>query len=154
MPSSIRRIHSTYLGQKVFPKKMSEFEIREFFTLNVADNRAIRVDIPSKTRLALALKLGFVRMTGTTLDAYDYVPRPVLEFLGKQLKLAAPMLAKLRALYRRRMTRFGYQASACRYLGVTRWTPAVPQAGSLSRCDESLNTGWEFTRVSDDPNYL
>lgn len=124
MPSSIRRIHSTYLGQKVFPKKMSEFEIREFFTLNVVDKRAIRVDSPSKTRLALALQVGFVRMTGTTLDAYDYVPRSVLEFLGKQLKVRAPMLATLRALYRRRMTRFRHQAWACRYLGVTRWTPA------------------------------
>lgn len=123
----MRRIHSAYLGQKVFPTDMSEFEIREFFTLSSADKRAIRVDSPTKTRLALALQLGFLRMTGTTLDAYDYLPRPVLEFLGKQLKVRAPMLATLRALYRRRMTRFRHQRWACRYLGVTRWTSADEQ---------------------------
>ena len=120
MPSAIRRIHSGYLGQKEFPKDMREFEIREFFTLSSADKRAIRIDSPTKTRLPLALQLGFLRMTGTTLDACDYVPRPVLEFLGKQLKVRAPMLATLRALYRRRMTRFRHQHWAWRYLGITR----------------------------------
>ena len=30
MPSAIRRIHSRYLGDKVFPKDIAEFEIREF----------------------------------------------------------------------------------------------------------------------------
>ncbi len=71
MPSSVRRIQSTYLGQKVFPKELTELEIREFFTLTSADKRAIRIHSPTKTRLALALQLGFVRMTGAPLDAYD-----------------------------------------------------------------------------------
>ena len=86
MPSSIRRIHSTYLGQKVFPKKMSEFEIHEFFTLNVTDKRAIRVDSPAKTRLALALQLGFVRMTGTTLDAYGTMQKRGLKAWGSNAR--------------------------------------------------------------------
>ena len=30
MLSAIRRIHSRYLGDKVFPKDIAEFEIREF----------------------------------------------------------------------------------------------------------------------------
>jgi len=87
MPHALRRIHFTYLGRKVFPKGMSEFELREFFTLSSADKRAIRIDSATKTRLPLALQLGFLRMTGTTLDAYDYIPRAVLEYLGKQLKM-------------------------------------------------------------------
>lgn len=122
MSHALRRIHSTYLGRKVFPKDMSEFELREFFTLSAADKRTIRIDSATKTRLALALQLGFLRMTGTTLDAYDYVPRAVLEYLGKQLKVRAPMLATLRALYRRRMTRFRHQRWACQYLGMSRLT--------------------------------
>ena len=128
MANDLRRIHSVYLGQKVFPRDMSEFEIREFFTLSSADKRTLRTDSHTKTRLALALQIGFVRMTGTTLDAYDYIPRPVLEYLGQQLKVRVPMLATLRAMYRRRMTRFRHRAWACRYLGVKRSTPADEQA--------------------------
>jgi hypothetical protein len=32
MPIAIRRIHSKYLGDKAFPKDITEFEIREFFS--------------------------------------------------------------------------------------------------------------------------
>ena len=39
MPNALRRIHSVYLGQKVFPTEMSDFEIREFFSLSSADKR-------------------------------------------------------------------------------------------------------------------
>src|ERR1700733_11873468 len=45
-------------------------------------------------------------MTGTTLDAFDYVPRTVLEHVGHQPGMSAPKLATLRALYRRQMTLF------------------------------------------------
>jgi hypothetical protein len=105
MPTAIRRIHSKYLGEKAFPKDITEFEIREFFTLSAADLRAIRVDSNKKSRLALALQVGFLRMTGTTLDTYDYIPRAVLECVARQLNVRAPMLATLRALSRRSMTR-------------------------------------------------
>lgn len=37
MPSAIRRIHSKYLGDKAFPKDISEFEIREFFDRRTRD---------------------------------------------------------------------------------------------------------------------
>jgi hypothetical protein len=67
MPSAIRRIHSKYLGEKTFPKDITEFEIREFFTLSGSDLRAIRIDSNKKSRLALGLQVGFLRMTGTTL---------------------------------------------------------------------------------------
>ena len=43
MPTAIRRIHSKYLGEKAFPKDITEFEIREFFILSAVDLRAIRV---------------------------------------------------------------------------------------------------------------
>ena len=52
MPIAIRRIHSKYLGDKVFPKDITEFEIHEFFTLSAADLRAIRVDSNRKSRLS------------------------------------------------------------------------------------------------------
>lgn len=106
MTNDLRRIHSVSPWTEGIPTDMSEFEFREFFTLSSADKRTLRTDSHTKTRLALALQVGFMRMTGTRLDAYDYIPRPVLEYLGEQLQARAPMLATLRALYRRRMTRF------------------------------------------------
>src|SRR6204780_2452405 len=98
MSIAIRRIHSKYLGDKAFPKDITAFEIREFFTLSYADLRAIRVDSNRKSRLALALQVGFLRMTGAALDSYEYIPRAVLECVAKQLHVPAPMLATMRAL--------------------------------------------------------
>jgi len=49
-----RRVHSKYLGEKRIPKEITEFEIREFFTLSAEDLRASRVDSNKKARLALA----------------------------------------------------------------------------------------------------
>ena len=54
MPIDIRRIHSRHLGHTTFPKDITEFEIREFFTLNAADLRAIRVDSNRKSRVSSA----------------------------------------------------------------------------------------------------
>jgi hypothetical protein len=51
MPIAIRCIHSKYLGDKAFPKDITEFEIHEFFTLSAADLRAIRVDSNRRSRL-------------------------------------------------------------------------------------------------------
>jgi hypothetical protein len=124
MPIDTRRIHCGYLGHTAFPKDITEFEIREFFTLSAADLRAIRVDSNRKSRLALALQIGFLRLTGTTLDTYEYIPRSVLECVAMQLKVRAPMLATLRALSRRVMTRHRHQNWGCRYLGISRMTVA------------------------------
>jgi hypothetical protein len=59
-------------------------------------------------------------MTGTTLDAFDYVPRAVLEHVGHQLGMSAPELTTLRALYRRQMTLFLHQRWACEHAGFRR----------------------------------
>jgi hypothetical protein len=128
VPAAIRRIHSKYLGEKTFPKEITEFEIREFFTLSAEDLRAIRVDSNRKSRLALALQVGFLRMTGAALDTYEYIPRAVLECVAEQLNVPAPMLATMRALSRRPMTRHRHQNWACRYLGISRLSAADDQA--------------------------
>ena len=75
MPAIVRRIHSKYLGERTFPEEITEFEIREFFTLSAEDLRAIRVASNKKSRLALAFQVGFLRMTGAALDTYDYLAR-------------------------------------------------------------------------------
>ena len=89
-----------YLGSRRFPRELSSFLIRRFFTLSSDDRLVLRRRFRSRSRLGAALQLGFVRMTGTTLDALDYVPRSVLGHVGEQLEMSAPELTTLRALYR------------------------------------------------------
>jgi Domain of unknown function (DUF4158) len=70
-------------------------------------------------RLALALQIGFLKMTGATLNSVEIIPPGVLEHLGRQLGCAPPRLASIRALYRRRRTLFDHQAAALTALGRT-----------------------------------
>jgi Domain of unknown function (DUF4158) len=99
----------SYLGSRRFPREMSSFEVRRYFALSGDDRHVLRRRFRSRSRLGAALQLGFVRMTGATLDAFDYVPRAVLEHVGHQLEISAPQLTTLRALYRRQMTLFLHQ---------------------------------------------
>jgi hypothetical protein len=117
----------TYLGWRKFPRELTSFEARRFFTFSATDRRELRVRYTRRLRLGAALQLGFVRLTGTTLDALDYVPRTVLDLLGRQLNLPAPQLATLRALYRRERTLFAHQSWACAHAGF-RWPTAADRA--------------------------
>jgi Domain of unknown function (DUF4158) len=68
--------------------------------------------------MGAALQLGFVRMTGTTLDSLEYVPPSLLRHLGRQFVQRAPDLATLRSLYRRTQTRYRHQRWAMQYRGL------------------------------------
>jgi hypothetical protein len=59
-------------------------------------------------------------MTGTTLHTYNYIPRGVLERLATPLAVRAPMLAALRELSRRSMTRHRRGHWVYRYLAISR----------------------------------
>ena len=72
----------SYLGWRRFPPDMSAFEVRHFFSFSVADKRESRVRYPRRLRLDAALQVGFVRMTGTTLDSFDYVPNTALKHVA------------------------------------------------------------------------
>jgi TnpA family transposase len=116
----MRTLLWSYLGWRRFPRQMNAFEIRQFFTLNARDRRELRVRYPRRLRLGAALQLGFVRMTGCTLDAVDHVPGAVLAHLAGQLEQRALDVATLRSLYRRQKTLFDHQAWACQFAGF-RW---------------------------------
>jgi TnpA family transposase len=125
----------TYLGWRRFPRELTSFEARRFFSFSAKDRRELRVRYTRRLRLAAALQLGFVRLTGTTLDAFDYVPRSVLDLVGRQLELPAPQLATLRAMYRRERTLFAHQAWACAHAGF-RW----PDSTDIEELHTSLIT--------------
>ena len=97
-----------------FPRELSTLEVRQFFSPWARERHVLRRRFRARGRIGAAIQLGFVRMTGTTLDALDHVPREVLAHVGQQLGQPAPELATLRALYRRRKTLFERQASAVR----------------------------------------
>jgi uncharacterized protein DUF4158 len=106
-----------YLGQERFPDALSALEIEHFFTLDENELSAVRRRRRLLNRLALALQIGFLKMTGGTLNSVEIVPAGVLEHLGRQLGCTPPRIASIRALYRRQRTLFDHQAAALLALG-------------------------------------
>jgi hypothetical protein len=114
----MRRWGLAYLGRTTFPKDLSEFELQRAFTFTQRERRDVRKAFRVRYRLAAALQLGFLRLTGTSLASVAYVPTVVLHHLGRQFRGPVPDLATLRALYRRRPARFEHRHWALEYLGL------------------------------------
>jgi hypothetical protein len=60
-------------------------EIEHFFTLGEDELAAVQRRRTVLNRLALALQIGFLKMTGRTLNSVEIIPTEVLEHLGRQL---------------------------------------------------------------------
>ncbi len=58
-------------------------------------------------------------MSGRPLNSVRVVPASLLAHLGRELGIAAPDLASVRALYARGRTLFDHQQQACEYLGFS-----------------------------------
>ena len=114
----MRREGRAYLGRHRFPNDITEFELLRAFTFSDRERRDIRRAFRVRYRLAAALQLGFLRLTGTALGSVAYVHTVVLHHLGRQFRGPTPDLATLRALYRRRPTRFEHRRWAIEYLGL------------------------------------
>lgn len=112
-----------YLGHDRFPAALSKLEIEHFFTLNEVELDLVRERRTRLNRLALALQIGFLKMTGGTLNSVEIIPVAVLQHLGHQLACPPPRIASIRALYRRHRTLFDHQATALRVLGRVELTP-------------------------------
>jgi hypothetical protein len=98
-----------YLGRRTFPANITDFELRQAFTFGSEEQSEIRHAFRSRLRIGVALQLGFLRLTGTTLRTLEYVPAIVLRHLAAQFAVQGPELATLRAIYRRAMTRIAHQ---------------------------------------------
>jgi len=109
---------STYLGRGALPRDLSGFEIEAFFTYSEAERHVIDDERRSSAlKLALALQIGFLRMTGRLLSALRVVTPALWRHLGTQFGIEPPDLASLRTMYRRRRTLFEQQDLACAVLG-------------------------------------
>lgn len=113
-----------YLGEDGFPATLSALEIEHFFTLDEGELASVRERRGPLNRLALALQVGFLRMTGRTLNSVELIPPGILDHLGRHLDCVPPRIASVRAFYRRRpRTLFEHHEAALRLLGRTVLTP-------------------------------
>ena len=111
--------HTAFLGLRAPPQALSAFELQAFFTFSTAERSVIDERRKPMLKLGLALHIGFLRMSGRSLDAFRVVPALLWRHLGEVLGCEAPELASLRALYRRRRTLFEHQRLACEVLGFS-----------------------------------
>lgn len=91
-----------YLGWGHFPVGLDEAEIAVFFALGEADLAAIRTHPRDPNRLAIAIQIGYIRMTGVALNSVQMIPPAVLAYVAGQVGQTPPQLTSIRALYRRR----------------------------------------------------
>jgi hypothetical protein len=93
-----------FLGLQAIPPELTDFEIRYVFSLTAKEREAIFSRYGDQHRLAVALQIGMIKMTGRTLDAFETVPPAVLRHLQTTLQITTPELTSLRAFYQRRST--------------------------------------------------
>jgi hypothetical protein len=123
-PVPTRRWEHRYLGEERFPATLSALEVEHFFTLDTHELARVRERRGPLNRSALTLQIGFLKMTGTTLNSVELIPPEILDHLGRQLDCVPPRIASIRAFYRRRRrTLFEHHAAALRLLGRTELTP-------------------------------
>ena len=112
-----------FLGISELPEELSDAEMEQFFRLSKRDVATITGEVRPKFRLAIALQLGFVRMSGRGLNTFKVLPRPLLKFVADQFKLPAPTIASIRALYSKRdNTRLEHQALVFKWLDLSSHT--------------------------------
>jgi hypothetical protein len=111
-----------FLGLQAFPAELTAFEIGYFFTFTATEREAIFSRYGEHHRLAAAIQIGWIKMTGCPLDAFETLPIAVLRHLGTALDIVPPELTSLRALYGRRSTLYEHQAWAAALLGFRPFT--------------------------------
>jgi hypothetical protein len=122
-----------FLGIGELPPELSVFEI-EFFQFSPQDIAAILKEFRPKYRIAVALQLGFMRLTGAKLNALNILPRKLPRLVVEPLKEDAPSIASPRSMYRRGNTRRDHQAWFMRWLNNkihTKRSQRHPQSGVL-----------------------
>ena len=67
-----------FLGLRECPMDLTPFEIQYFFIFTSQERATIASRYGDHHRLAAALHIGFLKMTGGTLDAFDAIPLPIL----------------------------------------------------------------------------
>ena len=100
-----------YLGRESFPEALSALEVQRFFTPTPEEKQITLQRRSTTNRIAFALQIGFLKMTGRSLNSVELVPPDILSHLGRVIECEPPRIASIRAFYRRRRTLFEHQAA-------------------------------------------
>lgn len=84
-----------YLGWDHFPAMLEALEIESFFTLVGGELAVIQAHRRDTNRLAIAIQVGYMRMTGMALNSVEMIPSAVLAHVADQL--AQPLRSSLRS---------------------------------------------------------
>jgi hypothetical protein len=80
---------TTYLGLKDLPRELSSFELQAFFTFSSTEHVVIAARRGATHKLGLALHIGFLRLSGRSLNAVRVLPASLWAHLGKELDVRA-----------------------------------------------------------------
>ena len=110
--ASMQDWRAQYLGLTTFPITLTGAELDELFTLGDDIARVVGARRTALTRLGLVLQIGFLRLTGRSLNSVQVIPPAVLARAGQAVDIAAPHLASIRSIYRLHPARAIWRASA------------------------------------------
>lgn len=109
--------HVPLLGRRRFTGDLIGFEVERFFTFYDVERANILSRNNDRHRVAVAVHMGFTRMTGRYLHAFNSIPASMLRHIGRQLDVPVPNIATLRVMYWRERTLEAHQQWATRALG-------------------------------------
>lgn len=72
------RFDRRHLGSDGFPQALSTLDIERFFTPTSEEKQVISQRRSVPNRIAFALQIGFLKMTGRSLNSVELVPEAVL----------------------------------------------------------------------------
>ncbi|WP_367576111.1 DUF4158 domain-containing protein [Noviherbaspirillum album] len=107
-----------YVGATSLPRRLSDFELDQYFHLSRTDVAALNTTFRTAHRAGAAVFLLFFRNASRSFDLSIPFPRALLRHVGTVLGLSTPTLASLRAMYQRPQTLYAHQACAKSYLGL------------------------------------
>ena len=135
--SEIHRWQYQYLGTSIFPKTLSAVEFQAFFTFSADELKAIRTRKKDGLRVAAAIQLGFLKMTGCPLSALRIIPPRLLSHVAAQLGSTPITIATLRGIYERSKTLYEHQWWAMQVLGFAKALPEQLRAISSYLTNEA-----------------
>lgn len=113
----VHRWQYQYIGTTTLPKELSVVELSAFFSYNEIELAELARKRKEPLRIAAAVQLGFLKMTGCPLNDLNAIPLRLLRHVAAQLNVAPVAIATLRSIYDRPKTRFDHQWWAMDFLG-------------------------------------
>jgi TnpA family transposase len=113
----IHRWQQQYLGTTTLPRTLGVAELQAFFVYSSDEIAQIKSRRTAPLRLAAAIQLGFMRMSGSPLADLHSIPARLMRFVAAQLKRDPIPITSLRSVYDRPKTRYEHQWWAMQVLG-------------------------------------